>query len=125
MKTQMVRPLLIVSTAALLFGCASSSQPIAIVQDFDAPPKPIRTPAPEYPAKAIEADVHGATTIDFIVTREGKVTELAFLEPLDGQLQDSIRKAAKKWTFTPAMKMGAPVDSRLQTSIQFRRADTP
>lgn len=106
---------------ALIAGCASDSGDIRIVQDFDQPPKPISTPAPEYPKKAMEAGLEGESEIDFVVTKDGRVVETAFSTPLDPALKESVLDATRKWRFQPAVKNGVPVDSRLKTRVGFRR----
>jgi len=117
MKTRIQSLVLVV----LLAGCASGSRDIAIVQNYDAPPKALSTPAPRYPYEAIDDGISGRSTIDFVVTRSGRAAEVAFIEPLDPMLKEAVLEATRRWRFTPAMRNGIPVDSRLRTSVEFRQ----
>jgi protein TonB len=107
--------------AALLAGCAIPPGDILIVQDFDEPPRPISTPPPRYPYEAMDAGAEGSAEIDFVVTRRGRVMEVAFLGPLDPALKEAVLEGTHRWCFSPAVKDGKPVDSRLRTRVEFRR----
>lgn len=118
MKTRI--PTLLLSLG-LLAGCTLDPADIQIVQTYDEPAKPLQTPAPRYPYEALDEGVGGRSTIDFVVTREGRVAEVAFVEPLAPILKESVLEATRRWRFTPARKQGAAVDSRLRTTVEFRR----
>ncbi len=106
---------------AWLAGCASGPGDIQIIQTYDSPPKALATPAPKYPYEALDEGVSGRSTIDFVVTRHGRVTEVAFVEPLPKILKESVLEATRSWRFEPAIKAGVAVDSRLRTTVEFRR----
>jgi protein TonB len=114
----------VLAALVLLAGCATDSSSVRIVQDFDTPPKPLSTPAPQYPKHAMEAGIEGESEMDFVVTRDGRVVEPAFLTQMAPSLKEAVIDATKKWRFQPAMKAGTPVDSRLKTRVAFRRTDS-
>lgn len=105
----------------LLAGCATDPADIQIVQTYDKPPRPLETPAPRYPYQALDEGVGGRSTLDFVVTRDGRVAEVAFVEPLAPILKEAVLDATRRWRFAPARKQGVAVDSRLRTTVEFRR----
>jgi protein TonB len=111
----------ILALTTLLAGCVTGSREISIVQDYDTPPKALSTPAPKYPYEAIDDGLAGRSTLDFVVTRSGRVAEVAFIEPLDPMLKEAVLEVTRRWRFDPAMRNGVPVDSRLRTSVEFRQ----
>jgi periplasmic protein TonB len=82
--------------------------------------KRIRYVPPEYPAKALEKNIEGAVTIDFVVAANGETTNLQVSqsEPA-GVFDRAALNAVRRWRYTPLVVDGAAVEVPTRAVIRF------
>ena len=121
----------VIACAALLGGCAGSSEPAAPARDLDTVdlvdlPKntapPIREVEPCYPKDAVEKCASGKVKVAFIVDTEGKAQKLTVVEaePDDTFVQAAARTVFEM-EFQPLVGESGPVLSRKTMLIEFPR----
>lgn len=89
--------------------------------ELDAPPQPLSVIEPIYPAAAKAKGIEGFVELEFIITPEGKVTDVkvARSHP-DGYFESSAKRAAARWRFAAPTRHGRPVRVRVRQMVQFR-----
>ncbi len=83
-------------------------------------PEPIERHEPQYTKEAKEAGVEGTVVLKVEITSEGRVENVRVVKGLRPDLDEQAVKAAKMWTFKPAMKDGQPVRVQATIEINFR-----
>ncbi|MGV3765311.1 MAG: energy transducer TonB [Chitinophagaceae bacterium] len=74
-----------------------------------------------YPDRAVEDGIQGTVVIQFIVDREGKVSEVTALnDPGGGLAEEAIRIIKKSGTWEPAIQNGRKVKSYKKQPITFK-----
>lgn len=74
-----------------------------------------------YPDRAVEDNIQGTVHIQFIVDREGNVSEVTALnDPGGGLAEEAIRIIKKSGKWTPAIQNGRQVKSYKKQPITFR-----
>jgi iron complex outermembrane recepter protein len=96
--------------------------PIARAQAPSGPVEPPRvlaeTPA-EYPPSELAAK-HEATVILLVTLgRDGAVTDVEIAESAGQAFDDAAVFAVKRWRFSPAVRAGEPVASRIRVPVRF------
>lgn len=78
----------------------------------------IRKANPNYPDKARAQRIEGPVVLRVIVSKEGKITQLALVsgEPL---LASAAIKAVKKWRYKPYLLNGQPVEVETTVQVNF------
>jgi TonB family protein len=82
-------------------------------------PKPIVDPSPVYPARAQQLNIAGEVLLLITVSSSGDVASVQLLRG-DALLAAAAEEAVKKWKYSPAIFDGAPADSRVFVSFQFK-----
>lgn len=124
---------------APLFSSAGSEQKREIYDDVvpyydcDVPPMFLNSPDPrkflekwvyqyiKYPAEAVRDGVQGRVMVDFIIDKDGKVTDVKVLKGVSPELDAEAIKvvsASPKWK--PARVKGAKVRTSMTVSVEFR-----
>jgi len=85
----------------------------------DLPPKVVRQEPPVYPLEMRRARLLGRVILGFIVDVEGRVREAHVVESNNPYFDDPALDAVLKWTFTPAIKDGRPVNCTMKVPINF------
>lgn len=86
----------------------------------DQNPEVVDAPAPELPAKAREAGVSGTFEAIFVVSAEGRPTQIQVRgEPAGYGFEEAITKSIKRRRYKPAMQGGAPVPMKLSVPFDF------
>lgn len=80
-------------------------------------PEPVNNPAPEYPEIARKAGITGQVVVEVLVNKEGKVEAIGNVHGNE-VFHEAAKKAAAKWTFTPAIQNDKPV--KVWVSLPFR-----
>lgn len=77
---------------------------------------------PKYTPDAMRAKITGAVELEIIVKEDGTVGDVRITKSLDrvSGLDEAAREAAKKWRFTPGMKDGKPVATKVGLVLEFR-----
>jgi TonB family protein len=78
-------------------------------------------PRPMYTQDAMKAHIQGAVMVQAIVGVTGQVERVRLVKSLDAVhgLDQSALEAARRWTFTPATKDGAPVRMQVMLELTF------
>jgi TonB family protein len=74
---------------------------------------------PVYPYLMRVGGATGEVTVSFTVSATGKVTKAGIKDSDNFELNASALAAIRKWTFTPAIRNGQPVESKLQQTFTF------
>lgn len=137
----MIRPVLLLLTAALLSGCVANDRslslsgehlnekdepiPVTVIAgEHDTPPKFLRGQAPIYPTRLNDRGVlAGKASLSYTVTKEGRVTEIRVVETSHPQFAAGIAHVMPSWRFEPARRAGQPVAVTVQTTITFTGAN--
>ncbi len=78
--------------------------------EVDESPTRVRFEQPEYDAVARRMNQQGVVVVDVLIDETGKVTETRLVREIpNSRLNDSTLRAARRWTYTPAIKDGVPV----------------
>lgn len=80
-------------------------------------PEPINAPQPAYPEIARKAGITGSVTVQVLVDKAGKVEAVQVLQGNE-VFHEAVKKAAWKWTFTPAIQNDKPV--KVWVALPFR-----
>jgi protein TonB len=85
-------------------------------------PLPLIQAKPQYTSEAMRARVQGSVTLEVIVRSNGTVGDVRVVKSLDRVfgLDDAAIRAAKQWTFKPALLEGKPVDVIVLIVLDFR-----
>jgi TonB family protein len=81
----------------------------------------IFSPAPEYPAAAAAARVHGEVTVHVVVDPDGKVI---YAHAVSGPplLRDAAKEAVERWRYQPVLDNGKPIAVTTVAILDFRFA---
>jgi TonB family protein len=100
-------------------GCTSTQQ-------FGAPdrePMPRLRLPPLYPFEMRRAGITGTVVFQFTVEPDGTVSDVTVLKSPDPSFSRATIAAVKKWIFSPAIKNGNPIRTRLETTLTFSLDD--
>jgi periplasmic protein TonB len=88
--------------------------------DLDEPPRKIFGNQPPYPYRARQRNIEGEVKIKMLVRADGTVATVDILDSTPkGVWDESVKKTALKWRFTPGRLDGNPVPSWVVTNIVF------
>ena len=82
-------------------------------------PRRLREVRPRYTNRARKACVEGSIVLQAVISKEGRVEDIAVLRPLPG-LTDAAVDAVSRWRFEPARLSGRPVVVNYTLAINFR-----
>jgi protein TonB len=94
--------------------------PLRIGGDVKAP-RPLHTPAPEYPFLARQARVSGTVRLEAVITTDGGIRSIRLIQghPL---LTAAAIAAVKGWRYTPPTLNGEPIEVIMQVDVNFALA---
>jgi TonB family protein len=98
----------------------SPIRPSANVVSNLQPPKPVWSPAPNYPSIARMGNVGGAVLIDAVVDETGKVSDMKVISG-DPVLRQAAIEGLRMWKYQPARLNGQPTAAHIQVRIDFVR----
>jgi TonB family protein len=84
------------------------------------PPKLLREVKADYTEEARQRGVSGEVVLEIVVRRDGTVGDARVLQGLAGGLNDRAVQAVRQWRFSPARRLGTPVDVIVEVSVEFR-----
>jgi TonB family protein len=87
--------------------------------DQDAVPQ-YMPPIP-YPERARDQNIQGEVEIVFVVSYQGKVTDIEITRSPSQIFSSEVRRAAASWRFKPAKNKGIPVNQRFRKVIEFKQ----
>src|SRR6185437_520894 len=83
------------------------------------PPKPLKTPDPEYSQQARKARYQGLCTLEVVIGPDGRTYNIKVTRPLGERLDEKAVEAVRKWQFVPARKDGNPVAAAVTIQLEF------
>lgn len=98
--------------AAIVLAATAIANPAL---PFDTPPKAERTVAATKPA-GTEA---GIVSLLVTITTNGAVSASKVLKSTRAEFEAPAQEAVAKWTFSPALKDGKPVEATIVVPIRF------
>ena len=104
----------IISTAPV-----APPEPVAAARP-DASAKPVRSPPPEYPASAAQRGEAGTVLLQVQVDAQGRPAEVDVVQSSRSRALDrEAVRAVRRWEFSPAVRNGQPVSSKVLIPIEF------
>ena len=85
--------------------------------DQDASPE--YTPLIPYPDRAVELGLKGAVEVEFVVTYQGKTTNILITKSPSHLFTEEVKRGVALWRFKPAKNKGIPVNQRFRRTIEF------
>lgn len=74
----------------------------------------------QYPAAAKEAGIKGTVVVQFIIGREGKITDAKVVKGLDPSCdQEALRLVEAMPNWTPGMQNGSPIRVQFNLPVRF------
>ncbi len=93
---------------------------IFAVNQLDRAPRPTLQLAPVYPYRAKARNIEGFVELAFVLSTEGKVTEVRVVDAEPGELfVQAARRAVQRWRFEPGIRDGQPVPVQVQVKLRF------
>jgi TonB family protein len=124
--TRLVRAALV----AAVFPCIGISgsaqdqaeQPMDIreIQRLGKMPRGIKQDPPIYPYGMSQAGLIGTVTLEFIINRQGEVSNPFVVESNNPWFERPAIEAVMQWKFQPGEMRGSPVNTRVRQQIEFR-----
>jgi protein TonB len=79
----------------------------------------LKTPL-KYPERARELGIEGALQVEFIVSHQGKVTDIQIISSPSPDITAEAKRTIATWKFKPAKNKGIPVNMRFRQAIDFK-----
>jgi len=93
-----------------------------IAEDADVPPATVSRTLPTYTPKARTLKQEGTVLFRVLVDETGHVVDAQLVRGIAGSdLNDATLRAAKQWTYRPAVKNGKPVKVWKVEEVTFQR----
>lgn len=84
--------------------------------------RPIHSPQPDYPARAMRNGESGEVMVQVEIDAGGRPTRVDVVQSSRSRdLDRAAVRAVQRWQFSPAIRNGQPVSSRVLVPIQFDR----
>jgi TonB family protein len=84
------------------------------------PPTVLREVKPTYTEPARQRGITGEVVLEVVVQRDGSVRSVRVLEGLGSGLDERAVEAVRQWRFSPARRLGQPVDVFVEVAVEFR-----
>jgi TonB family protein len=111
------------SIAAIPAAAVPTIAPGTLVDaaEVDTPPVSLSRKLPIYSLQARQMRLQGTVVMRVLVNERGTVDEVVLVEGVNGaDLNNSAMRAARSWTYRPAMKDGVPVKVWKNEQIAFK-----
>lgn len=82
-------------------------------------PRILSSPAPAYPAAAVESGLHPTVVLAVTVDAEGAPVEVTVEHSGGDAFDAAAQDAVRGWTFAPATRDGEPMASRVRVAVHF------
>jgi len=80
----------------------------------------LKNPPPIYPLALKEKGISGRVVIEATVDAAGNVSKAKVIESSDAAFSGAALKAFRQWVFSPAMKNGQPIATKVQIPFSFK-----
>jgi protein TonB len=84
------------------------------------PPRILREVKADYTEDARKRNIEGEVVLEIVVRRDGTVGDVTLIEGLPSGLSDRAIQAVRQWRFSPARRLGQPVDVIVEVAIEFK-----
>jgi periplasmic protein TonB len=84
------------------------------------PPSVVREVKADYTEEARRRGVEGEVVVEIVVRRDGSVGDVKLVNGLPNGLNDRAVAAVKQWRFSPARRLGQPVDVIVEVAVEFK-----
>jgi len=84
------------------------------------PPTVLREVKPTYTESARQRGITGEVVLEVVVQRDGSVRVGRVIQGLGSGLDERAIEAVRQWRFSPARRMGQPVDVIVEVVVEFR-----
>jgi len=96
-----------------------SGEPVYTIGDGVTAPVVVKEERPQYTRAAMKAKIQGEVAVEFVVRRDGTVTNVRVTKSLSPDLDERSAKAVQQWLFTPGQLNGRPVAVRVEAQLTF------
>ena len=83
------------------------------------PPRALYDPEPDYSEEARKVKLQGSVVLSLVVDATGHPRNVKIARSLGMGLDEKAIEAVEKWKFTPGMKEGYPVATRVEVEVNF------
>jgi TonB family protein len=83
------------------------------------PPRLLREVKATYTEDARRRGISGDVELEIVVTRDGGVRDVRVLKGLGSGLDERAIAAVRQWRFSPARRLGVPVDVIVEVGVEF------
>jgi protein TonB len=83
------------------------------------PPRLLREVKAQYTDEARTKGVTGAVLLEIVIKSDGTVGNVSVLRGLGFGLDDRAMSAVRNWRFSPARRLGTPVDVLVEVEVEF------
>jgi protein TonB len=91
------------------------------IADVDQGPMVKGRVPPMYPYYAKRQGIEGVVSVRFLVDKKGRVTKLSIIRAQPPNVfENAVRRSVVRWSFRPGYKDGEPVDTWVETDIEFK-----
>jgi len=84
------------------------------------PPRVLREVKADYTVDARLRGIGGEVVMEIVVRHDGTVGEVKILQGLGGGLNERATQAVRQWRFSPAERLGVPVDVIVEVAVEFK-----
>ena len=84
------------------------------------PPSLLREVKPSYTDQGRRQGVEGDVVLEIVVRRDGSVGDVKVLRRLGAGLDQKAIDAVRQWRFSPARRLGAPIDVLVEVAVEFK-----
>jgi protein TonB len=83
------------------------------------PPRLLREVKAAYTDDARRRGITGNVVLEIVITRDGVVSDVSVRRGLGAGLDERAVEAVRQWRFTPARRLGEPVDVIVEVAVEF------
>jgi TonB family protein len=84
------------------------------------PPSLLREVKPDYTEEGRQRNVEGDVVLEIVVRSDGRVGDVKLLQGLGAGLDQRAIDAVRQWRFSPATRLGTPVDVIVEVAVEFK-----
>ena len=84
------------------------------------PPSLLREVKPDYTEEARRRGINGEVELEIVVRRDGTVGDVRLQRGLGSGLDQRAMDAVRQWRFSPARRLGTPVDVLVEVAVTFK-----
>lgn len=84
------------------------------------PPQLLREVKADYTEDARRRSIEGEVVLEIVVRRDGSVGDVKLIDSLPNGLNERAIAAVRQWRFSPAKRLGQPVDVIVEVAVEFK-----